>query len=69
MQYYKQVRETMFGYKRRTFRGYIDHLESRWCILDCKTTEALKQNWKRDLEEMSTSQDLLTVWTPGKQCY
>ena len=48
LQYYEQIREVTFGFKRRTFRSYIEHLEAHWCILDCKTIESLKQNWKRD---------------------
>ena len=46
LRYYEQVRETTFGYKRRTFRHYIEHLEEYWCMLNCKTIESLKQNWK-----------------------
>ena len=44
LQYYEQVREKTFGYKRRTFRDYMDHLETRWCIRDCRTIKALTQN-------------------------
>ena len=50
LQYYEQVRETMFGDKRCTFGDYIDQLDSRCCILDCKIIETLKQNWMRDWE-------------------
>ena len=40
----------MFGYKRRTFREHIDHLETHWCRLDVKTKEVLKLHWKRAWE-------------------
>ena len=50
LQYYEQVQEITFGFKRRMFRSYIEHLEAHWYILDCKTIESLKQNWKRDWE-------------------
>ena len=45
-QYYQQIKEVTFSYKRRTSRNCIDHLEQHWCMLDCKTIEKLKLEWK-----------------------
>jgi hypothetical protein len=50
LQYYEQIKEVTFGFKRRTFRSYIEHLEAHWCILNYKIVKSLKQNWKRDWE-------------------
>ena len=46
LQYYEQIKQPTFGYKRHIFRDYIIHLKAHWCRLDVKTIKNIKQYWK-----------------------
>ena len=43
--YYKQLKDTLFGYKEVSPRNYFDHLDGHWCMTDTKIIKMMTKSF------------------------